>query len=166
MKSKIVFFITGIAALLMLPAKFFAGASLDELLAKRKPEATIDLATKEGTQLVKGEWRYSDTKIVEVDFKAAGPDGQPGNTPNRAYNFTPHAGGIEFDDSKWEVIDPTTLDKRRSAGRLAFNWYRINITVPERIGNFNPAGSTLVFATSLDDYAEIWVDGELPRAPG
>ena len=138
----------------------------DEMLAKRKPEATIDLATKEGAQLVKGEWRYSDTKIVEVDFKAAGADGQPTQYPNRAYDFTPHAGRAEFDDSKWEVIDPTTLDKRRSAGKLAFNWYRIKITVPERVGNFDPAGSTLVFATSLDDYAEIWVDGEMPRAAG
>src|SRR5262249_16360920 len=44
-------------------------ASLDEMLAKRKPEATVDLATKEGAQLVKGEWRYSDTRIVEIDFK-------------------------------------------------------------------------------------------------
>jgi gluconolactonase len=166
MKNKTIFLITGIAALLTLPTKFVAGVSLDEMLAKRKPEATIDLATKEGAQLVKGEWRYSDTIIVEVDFKAAGPDGQPGNGPNRAYDFTPHAGGAGFDDSKWETIDPMTLDKRRSAGRLAFNWYRIKITVPERVGNFDPAGSTLVFATSLDDYAEIWVDGELPRAPG
>ena len=64
------------------------------------------------------------------------------------------------------MLDPTTLDKRRSAGRLAFNWYRLKITVPERIGAFDPTGSTLVFSTSLDDYAEIWVDSELPRAAG
>jgi gluconolactonase len=166
MKSRTIFLITGIAALLTLPTKFVAGASLDEVFAKRKPNTTIDLATKEGAQLVKGAWRYSDTKIVQIDFKSAGSDGKPGNNSNKAYDFTPHAGGADFDDSKWEIIDPTTLDKRRSAGRLAFNWYRINITVPERIGNFDPAGSTLVFATSLDDYAEIWVDGELPRAAG
>src|SRR6266545_5319541 len=166
MKNKTFFFIIIIAALLMLPAKFFAGALPNESLAKRKPEATIDLATKQGVEAVKGAWRYSDTKIVEVDFKAAGADGQPGNTPNKTYDFTPHAGGAGFDDSKWEVIDPTTLDKRRSAGRLAFNWYRIKITVPERVGNFDPTGSILVFATSVDDYAEIWVDGELPRAAG
>jgi gluconolactonase len=141
-------------------------ANLDETLAKRKPEATIDLATKEGVQLVKGEWRYSDTKIVEVDFKAAGADGQPSGATNKTYDFTPHAGGVDFDDSKWEVIDPTTLDKRRSAGKLAFNWYRIKITIPERVGIFDPTGSTLVFATSVDDYAETWVDGELPRAAG
>jgi gluconolactonase len=155
-----------ITALLTLPAVTVRGASLDETLAKRKPEAVIDLGKKEGVQLVKGEWRYSDTKIVEVDFRAAGPDGQPTGAPNKAYDFTPHGGRSDFDDSKWEVIEPTTLDKRRSAGRLAFNWYRIKITVPERIGNFNPAGSTVVFATSLDDYAEIWVDGEIPRAAG
>ena len=86
--------------------------------------------------------------------------------PNRAYDFTPHAGRADFDDSKWEVIDPTTLDKRRSAGKLAFNWYRLKITVPERIGTFDPTGSTLVFSTSLDDYAEVWVDSEIPRAAG
>src|SRR5206468_6256107 len=27
-------------------------------------------------------------------------------------------------------------------------------------------GSTLVFETALDDYAEVWVDGELPRGLG
>src|SRR5437870_9331920 len=102
------------AALLALPADFVAAASLDESLADRKPEASIDLATREGTQLVKGEWRYGDTKIVEVDFKAAGPDGQPSTIPNKAYDFTPHAGGADFNDSKWEVIAPTTLDTRRS----------------------------------------------------
>jgi len=141
-------------------------ASLEDSLAKRKPEAMIDLGTKDGAQLVKGQWRYSDTKIVEVEFKAVGPDGQPSTTPNKAYDITPHAGRADFDDSKWEVIDPTTLDKRRTNGRLAFNWYRIKITVPERVGSFDPTGATIVFKTSLDDYAEIWVDGELPRAAG
>jgi gluconolactonase len=144
----------------------FAHAALDDTLAKRKPEATVDLGSKEGAALVKGQWRYSDTRIIEVDFKAVGPDGQPSTTPNKTYDITPQAGRAEFDDSRWEVIEPTTLDKRRTNGRLAFNWYRIKITVPERIGNFNPAGSTVVFTTSLDDYAEIWVDGELPRAAG
>jgi len=166
MKSRNTLFVLTITLLLTLPANFVAGTPLDETLAKPKPEVTIDLGTKEGVQLVKGEWRYSDTKIVEVDFKSAGADSQPTGAPNKAYDFTPHAGRPDFDDSKWEVIDPTTLDKRRSPGKLAFNWYRIQITVPARVGNFDPAGSTLVFVTSIDDYAEIWVDGELPRAAG
>src|SRR5439155_1985122 len=60
----------------------------------------------------------------------------------------------------------TTLDKRRSTGRICFNWYRIKLTIPERVGSFDPTGSTVVFETSLDDYAEIWVDGELTRGLG
>ncbi|HYJ86325.1 MAG TPA: SMP-30/gluconolactonase/LRE family protein [Pyrinomonadaceae bacterium] len=131
-----------------------------------KPEAMIDLATDFGLRAVKGEWRYSDTKIVEVDFVGAGPDKQPTGPPVRTYDYTPHAGGADFDDSKWEVIAPTTLDQRRGNGRLGFNWYRLKLTVPARIGDFDPTGSTAVFDTSLDDYAEIWVDGELSRSLG
>jgi len=131
-----------------------------------KPNATINLATDEGTKLVKGEWRYSDTKIVEVDFKSPGADKQPTGTPNRTYDYTPKAGGADFDDSNWEVIRASSLDARRSTGRLCFNWYRIKITIPERVGDFDPNGSTVVFQTALDDYAEVWVDGELSRYLG
>jgi len=138
----------------------------DASSADRKPDASVDLATKSGVALVKAQWRYSDTKIVDVNFKAAGADGQPTGAGNKAYDFAPHAGGADFDDSKWEILDPTTLDKRRSNGRLAFNWYRVKIVVPEKIGAFDPTGSTVVFETSVDDYAEIWVDGELTRGAG
>ena len=112
---------------------FLAGRALAETNADAptgKADAVIDLATREGVDLVKGQWRYSDTKIIEVDFKAAGPDKQPTGKPIKAYDFTPHAGTADFDDSKWEMLDPTTLDARRSTGRLCFNWYRINITIP------------------------------------
>ena len=57
----------------------------------------LDLATKEGVEFVKGQWRYSDTKIIPVDFKAAGPDKQPTGKPIKTYDFTPHAGGADFD---------------------------------------------------------------------
>jgi gluconolactonase len=126
------------------------------------PLATIDLATREGVALVKGEWRYSDIKIIEADFKAAGADSQPTGSPVRTYDYTPRAGGKHFDDARWEVIDPATLSQRRSNGRLAFNWYRINLTIPGRVAGFDPTGSTVVFETKVDDYAEVWVDGELP----
>jgi gluconolactonase len=148
---------------------FLASRALAETNADaptRKPDAVIDLATREGVELVKGQWRYSDTKIIQVDFKAAGPDKQPTGKSIKTYDFTPHAGGADFDDSKWEKIDPTTLDVRRSTGRLCFNWYRINITIPERVNEVDLTGATAVFETSIDDYAEIWVDGELSRALG
>ncbi|HSA93658.1 MAG TPA: SMP-30/gluconolactonase/LRE family protein [Terriglobales bacterium] len=131
-----------------------------------KPLGTIDLATNEGAALVKGTWRYSDTKIIEVDFRGPGPDNQPSGAPVKTYDYTPHAGGADFDDSAWPVIEPTTLNARRGFGRLGFNWYRIRLTIPERVGDFDATGSTVVFETALDDYAEIWVDGELSRALG
>ena len=158
----------GTAVIAVLTFLFGLGhvARAQDAYAGRKPEAVIDLGTKDGVQLVKGAWRYSDTKIIEVDFRNAGPEGQPTGRPNKTYDFEPHAGRAGFDDSKWEEIDPATLSQRRSAGRLAFTWYRINLTIPDRIGSFNPTGSTVVFETSVDDYAEIWVNGELPRAAG
>jgi gluconolactonase len=143
-----------------------AGTDADNAVPTGAPRATIDLSTPEGVGMVKGAWRYSDTKIVEVDFRAPGADGQPTGAPLKTYDYTPHAGVADFDDSKWEVIDAATLRKRRATGRMCFNWYRIRLTIPERIGGFDPTGATVVFETALDDYAEVWVDGELTRAVG
>ena len=156
------------AAVLTAVAFAWSGASaLDAASAANgKPEASIDLATDTGAKMVKGQWRYSDTKIIEVDFKGPGPDKQPTGAPIKTYDYTPHAGGADFDDSKWETIVATTLDQRRATGRICFNWYRIKLTIPERIGDYDPTGSTVVFETALDDYAEVWVDGELSRYLG
>jgi gluconolactonase len=126
-----------------------------------RPDATIDLRTKEGTQLVKGDWRYSDVRIVEVDSKGPGPDLKPTGAPVKTYDYTPHAGAADFDDSQWPVIEPTTLDGRRGNGKVSFNWYRINVTLPERVANLVVSGSKLSFEIVIDDYAEIWVNGNL-----
>lgn len=146
-------------------ANMLVATKVTELMPASKP-LVIDLGTVDGLRALKGEWRYSDTKIVETSFRGPGPDKQPTGAPVKTYDYTPHAGGTDFDDSKWEVISPTTLDQRRGKGRLGFNWYRLKLRIPDRIGDFDPAGSTAVFETSLDDYAEIWVDGELSRAAG
>ena len=131
-----------------------------------KADASIDLATSEGAALAKAQWRYSDTKIVETDFRSAGADDQPTGPSVKTYDYTPHAGVADFDDSNWEKIAATDLVKRRGNGRLSFNWYRVNVTVPEKIGDFDTSGSTVVFETALDDYAEIWVNGEISRFLG
>ena len=128
--------------------------------------AIINLATEEGIKLVRGQWRYSDTKIVEVDHHSPGPDLRPSGPANRTNDITPHAGAADFDDSKWEGLAASQLEARKSTGRLCFNWYRIRVTIPEKVGNFDPTGSTVVFEVVLDDYAEIWVDGKLPTVLG
>lgn len=131
-----------------------------------RPDAVIDLATHEGAQLVKGQWRYSDVKIVEVESKGPGPDLKPSGAPIRTYDYEPHAGVAGFDDSRWEAIDPRSLDARRAGGKVCFNWYRINVSIPEKVGQFDPTGSTVAFEIVIDDYAEVWVDGKLPRVLG
>jgi gluconolactonase len=115
----------------------------------------VDLRTNDGVQSVKGQWRYHDVQIVEVVGKA--PDGKP----NKTYNIEPHAEKPDYDDSGWEVIAPTTLKDRRSGGQVCFCWYRIKVTLPEGVED-----KRVFFQTTVDDYGEVWVDGQLPRKPG
>lgn len=131
-----------------------------------RPDATIDLRTKEGTQLVKGAWRYSEVQIIETDFRAPGPDLKPSGKPTKTYDYTPHAGAADFDDSHWVVLDSETLEARRSTGKVCFNWYRINVTIPDKVGKLDTRGSTVAFEIVIDDYAEVWVDGKLPSVYG
>jgi gluconolactonase len=131
-----------------------------------RPDAIVDLKTDEGIALVKGQWRYSNVKVIDVDHHSPGADLAPSGPPNRTQDIDLHAGAADFDDSKWERIMPAQLEERRSTGRLCFNWYRTSITIPDKIGSFDPTGSTVVFEIAIDDYAEVWVDGKLPLVLG
>jgi len=131
-----------------------------------KPDSIVDLMTAEGVQLVRGQWRYRDANVVEVDHHWPGTDLGPSGPPNRTLDLVPHAGAADFNDSTWDMIEPTSLEQRRGHGRLCFNWYRISVTIPDRIGSFDPIGSTVVFEVVIDDYAEIWVNGKLPLVLG
>ena len=131
-----------------------------------KPDATVDLRTDAGAALVQGQWRYADARIVEVDHRAPGHDLKPSGEPTRTHDVEPKAGAVDFDDSTWEVVPASSLEARRGTGRLSFNWYRINVTIPPKLANFDPTGSTVVFEIVLDDYAEVYVDGKLPQVLG
>jgi len=128
--------------------------------------ASVNLMTTIGLETVHASWRYSDVELVPTTHHAADASGQPTGTPVSTWDYQPHAGGRDFDDSHWAVLDPSTLSLRRGSGRLSFNWYRIEVTVPERINDVELSGTDVVFETSLDDYAEVWVDGELARLTG
>jgi gluconolactonase len=64
------------------------------------------------------------------------------------------------------VVTVVREEANTANGRVCFNWYRIAVTIPERIGEFDPSGSTVVFEVVVDDCAEVWVDGSLPLALG
>ena len=131
-----------------------------------RPDAIVDLKTDEGVTLVKGQWRYSNARVIDVDHHGPGADLAPSGPPNRTQDIDVHAGAADFDDSTWEQIKPAQLEERRSTGRLCFNWYRTSVTIPEKIGSFDPTGSTVIFEIAIDDYAEVWVDGKLPLVLG
>ncbi len=136
-----------------------------EILPAR-PDAIIDLQTLEGAALVGGQWRYSDTTVLQTSFVAVGPDLGPSGPANRTYEVIPHAQAADFDDTAWTVLSPPDTQRRLSTGRVCFNWYRITVTLPEQVGDLDVAGSTVVFETVVDDYAEVWVNGSQPLALG
>ena len=152
--------------LLLIPASARGQAWAAQEPPYGRPDAIVDLRTRPGVDLVKGQWRYSDVRIIETDFRAPGPDLKPSGNPIKTYDYSPHAGNADFDDSRWEALDPTTLEARRSTGKVCFNWYRINVTIPEKVGEFQTAGSTVAFEIVIDDYAEVWVNGALPAIYG
>jgi hypothetical protein len=110
----------------------------------------INLATKEGVAEVKGEWRYHDV------VTGVGP---------KENEIEPKAHG-KFDDSKWEVLDPTTLKNGRGAGKYCFCWYRTQVTIPDNVNGKPFSGGPVWFQTVVDDYGEVWVDSEIDRAFG
>ncbi len=136
-----------------------------ELLPGR-PDAVVDLQTAEGAALVGGQWRCTDAQIAEVDFVAVGSDLGPTGPPNRTHELLPRGGGLDVDESGWSALTPEQTRRRLGTGRVSFVWYRIAVTLPERIGDTDVRGSTVVFEVVVDDAAEIWVDGELPVALG
>jgi gluconolactonase len=139
-----------------------------ELLPGR-PEAIVDLQTEEGVALVGARWRYSDARVEEVEFVELGSPEDPlgpGTVPNRTYDIAPRAQAADFDDSGWTTLAPADTMRRLADGRVCFNWYRIDVTLPERVGETDVSGATIVFEVVIDDYAEVWVNGELPHALG
>ena len=125
------------------------------------PSHVVDLMTVPGATALGAEWRVSDVKIVEVPaIQGAMPQYKT------TYNIEPKAGVVEFDDSKWPVIEPKDLAARRSGGHMAFMWYRTPLTIPAKIGEFDPTGAVAVLNVTVDDYAEVWVNGAIPGRSG
>jgi len=125
------------------------------------PGQVVDLMTVEGSALFGATWRAQEAKIVEVPALS---DSRP--LYKTTYDVDPHAEVTGFDDSGWELVDPTDLGGRRGGGLLSFVWFRTVLTIPREVEGLATAGVKAVLRVNIDDYAEIWVNGALPRAAG
>lgn len=150
------------AALLMSPFAAAQAPAAQPVMPPSLPVLhTVDLMTAQGASVLGAQWKTMEAKIIEREPIAAA---QPGYTT--AYDISPHAGEAGFDDAAWPAITAEDLAVRRGGGYVSFIWYRVNLTIPERIGDFETAGRTAVLTALVDDYGEVWVNGEMVRRAG
>jgi len=125
------------------------------------PVHVVDLMTEAGSAVFGAVWRGLEAKLIEVPaFSDARPE-----FPT-TYDVEPHAELLGYDDSAWAVVPATDLGGRRGGGMISFFWYRTTLTIPANAAGFATDGAKTVLRVNVDDYAEVWVDGELPRAAG
>ena len=125
------------------------------------PVHVVDLMTAAGSAVFGARWRGREAKIVEC---SALTDAMP--EFKTTYDIEPHAEISGFDDSDWPVIAATELGAKRGGGLVSFFWFRTILTIPANAAGFDTAGAMIVLRVNIDDYAEVWVNGDLPRAAG
>ena len=125
------------------------------------PVHVVDLMTVAGSAVFGAIWRGVEAKIVECPALS---DSIP--EFKTTYDVEPHAELLGFDDRAWPVIAADDLGARRGGGMISFFWYRARLTIPSEAAGFATDGAKAVLRINIDDYAEIWVNGAMPRAAG
>ena len=116
------------------------------------PRAVLNLMDPEDLKQAQAQWR-SATGLVPGEPNeglVSQLEGSPARLP-------------DYDDSGWEVWPDLT--KWISYG-FTFAWYRTKIGLPQTVGGHPVQGVRLIFETCVDDYGEVWIDGECDRERG
>ena len=121
------------------------------------PSLSVNLMMTEGSAAFGAVWKTMEAHVIETTPMQGRMPGY-----DKTYDMVPHAGEAGFDDSKWPVIEAKGLADRRGGGRSSFLWYRTNLTIPAKIGDFDTAGAKAVLTAYVDDYAEVWINGQMP----
>ena len=116
------------------------------------PRLVLDLNQATDQQKVGGQWRVA-TGLVP---------GEP-NEGLTARLLASPARLADYDDSSWEVC--TNVRQSLSEG-FTFAWYRIVAELPQSIDGTDVTGYRGFFETNADNYAEIWINGEIDRSAG
>lgn len=127
------------------------------------PTVSLDLESPDDLEALQAQWRFGLGWVPGEPNE--GLVSQALESPARLR---------DYDDSGWEAIsdvrprgpgdtdgrpDDPGIRKARSVG-FTFGWYRIRVTLPERVRSVDVAGTRVWFETNIDDYGEVWVDGE------
>jgi hypothetical protein len=112
----------------------------------------LDLNRSEDCQQVKGQWRVAQGLVPGEPNEGLTAQllGSPARLP-------------DYDDSSWAVC--RNVRESLSVG-FTFAWYRIRVTLPERLHGLEVAGSRVWFETNTDNYGEIWINGQIDRSTG
>ena len=111
------------------------------------PRATVNIAEPSGQAITDTTWRFAVGYIPgEANLGLVGE--AQGGSPARL---------TDYDDSGWEICNDLPA---RVSGGFTFAWYRATVTIPETINGHPTAGMRVQFETCVDDYGEIWIDGE------
>jgi hypothetical protein len=116
------------------------------------PRVALDLNQEEDRRKVKGVWRRALGYVP----------GEPNQGLVAELEASP-ARLADYDDSAWEVCD--NVRDLVSIG-FTFGWWRITVEIPESLDGVPLAGSAVVFETNVDNYGEVWVDGQIDLVSG
>ncbi len=121
------------------------------------PRYSINLNSSEGRAEVQGQWKFAEGYVpgapnYGLEERSAG---SPARLP-------------DYDDSSWELCEDVNAWARfgEYVTGLSFVWYRINVTFPETVAGRDVSRTRVQFETCVDDYGEIWINGECNRERG
>jgi hypothetical protein len=116
------------------------------------PRIALDLNNEQHRGLLHAQWRFGPGLVP----------GQPNEGLVAQLEASP-ARLPDYDDSGWEIC--TNIRESRSKG-FTFAWWRIAVTLPEQVDGVALTGYQVLFETNVDNYGELWIDGQLTRGEG
>ena len=116
------------------------------------PRVALDLNNAADRQKVKSEWKVGEGFVP----------GEPNEGLTARLLASPPR-EANFDDSGWSVC--ADIRKSLSVG-FTFAWYRTTVELPLEVNNMPVEGARLWFETNVDNYGEVWVNGQIDRSTG
>lgn len=116
------------------------------------PRVALDLNNAADRQKVKSEWKVGEGFVP----------GEPNEGLTARLLASPPR-EANFDDSGWSVC--ADIRESLSVG-FTFAWYRTTVELPLEVNNMPVEGARLWFETNVDNYGEVWVNGQIDRSTG